>query len=239
MPLNVDSNIITKTSVKNYGITSVIRRGLIINLDPANQNSVIGTSFYDMSFNGNNATLENGASYSSNDNGYIALDGTNDRISISNSNNDFNFGTGNFSLNVWIKQGSTGTSYPHLFALDDQYNFSLKAVEPTSQDAYRLYVYQNYTVPFPDSFLSPDNWQMITLIREGQDFRLYINSTLTNTVTDSNGPKDLSGTTAYLGWGWSSEYTPQSRGPFQAYNTVLSATEIAHNYNVTKGRFGL
>jgi hypothetical protein len=239
MPLNIDSNVITDVSVKNYGITSVIRRGLIVNLDPANQNSIDGTSFYDMSFNGNHSVLENGASYSGAGNGSISLDGTNDRISISNASSDFNFGTNNFTLNIWINQSSNSNTYPHLFSLDDQYNFSLKADAPSAATPYRLYVYQDYGVFFPNSYLSPGNWQMITLVREGQQFRLYINSSLTDTVTDSIGPKNISGTTAYLGWGWSVEYTPQLRGPFQAYNTILSATEIAHNYNVTKGRFGL
>ena len=132
--------------------------GLVLALDAANPKSYpgSGTTVNDLSGRNNTATLENGASYSSNDVGYINLDGTNDRISVGDNNGDFDFGGGNYTLNIWLQQ-QTDTTYPHLFAIDDQYNFSLKAIRGGVTDEYRLYVYQGYSVMFENSYLCGDS----------------------------------------------------------------------------------
>lgn len=218
----------------------IVKDGLVLMLDAANPKSYpgTGTTWNDLSGNGNNASLQNGASFSTSNGGYISLDGTNDRIAITDSNGDFDVGTGNFSINIWLNQG-TDTTYPHLYALDDQNNFSLKAIRGGLANAYRLYVYQNYAVQFTNSYLTPGTWQMITLTRNGQEHKLYIDGVISDTVTDGSGPKNITGSTVYLGWGFASEYTPQSRGPIYVYNRLLSADEVLQNYNATKGRFGL
>jgi len=194
----------------------------------------------DLSGNGNSkGTLENGVDFVRNrKGGYWELDGTNDRILIPNTSGDFSFGTGDYTLNIWLEQG-TDTTYPHLYALDDQYNFSLKAVRGGVTDAYRLYVYQGYSVQFPNSYLNPGNWQMVTLTRSGQTHKLYLNGSLTDTVVDASGPKNITGSNVYLGWGWASEYTPQKRGPVQVYSRALEAAEISQNFNAQRARFGV
>ena len=219
---------------------AIVRDGLVLALDAADRNSYpgSGTTWYDLSGNGNNASLQNGASFSTSNGGYISLDGTDDRIAITDSNGDFDFGTGDFSINVWLNQG-TDTTYPHLYTLDDQSNFTLKAIRGGLDNAYRLYVYHGYSVIFTNSYLTPGTWQMVTLTRNGQEHKLYLDGTISDTVTDGSGPKSISGSTVYLGWGWASEYTPQSRGPVTVYNRLLSPTEVLQNYNATKGRFGL
>ena len=218
---------------------NIVRDGLVLNLDAASLRSYSGsgTDFYDLSGNGNHGVLD-GATYSSDNLGIISLDGTNDRISITDSNNDFDLGTGDFTINCWINP-SYDSTYPHLFTLNDQNNFTLKGIRFDNSDGGKLYVYQGYSVMFNNSYLTTDEWQMITLTRNGQIHKLYKNGVLTDTVTDSSGPKNISATTAYIGWGWASEYTPQKRGPVQVYNTLLSDEQVLQNYNAHKERFGL
>jgi hypothetical protein len=217
---------------------NIVRDGLILNLDVASPRCYNGSdSIIDLSGRGNNGTM-GGSTFSTDNQGIISLDGTDDRIEIPDSNNDFDFGVGDYTINCWINP-SYDSTYPHLFTLNDQYNFTLKAVRFDNSEGGKIYVYQGYSVTFGNSFLTTDEWQMITLTREGQVHKLYKNGTLSDTVTDSSGPKNITGTTAYIGWGWASEYTPQKRGPIQVYNTLLSADQVLQNFNAHKERFGL
>lgn len=217
---------------------NIVRDGLILNLDVASPRCYNGSnSIVDLSGRGNNGTM-GGSTFSSDNQGIISLDGTDDRIEIPDSNNDFDFGAGDYTINCWVNP-SYDSTYPHLFTLNDQYNFSLKAVRFDNSEGGKIYVYQGYSVTFGNSFLTTDEWQMITLTREGQVHKLYKNGVLSDTVTDSSGPKNITTTTAYIGWGWASEYTPQKRGPIQVYNTLLSGDQVLQNFNAHKERFDL
>jgi hypothetical protein len=217
---------------------NIVRDGLILNLDVASPRCYNGSnSIVDLSGRGNNGTM-GGSTFSSDNQGIISLDGTDDRIEIPDSNNDFDFGAGDYTINCWVNP-SYDSTYPHLFTLNDQYNFSLKAVRFDNSEGGKIYVYQGYSVTFGNSFLTTDEWQMITLTREGQVHKLYKNGVLSDTVTDSSGPKNITATTAYIGWGWASEYTPQKRGPIQVYNTLLSGDQVLQNFNAHKERFDL
>jgi hypothetical protein len=78
--------------------TSIVRDGLVLHLDAANVKSYpgTGTTWKDLSGNGNNGTLVNEVSYSSNNQGYFTFDGSNDYISISN------LGLSSHSIEVWV-----------------------------------------------------------------------------------------------------------------------------------------
>lgn len=60
----------------------IVKNGLIFNLDAADRNSYpgSGTTWSDISGNGNNGTLTNGPTFSSDNGGVIVLDGSNDYI---------------------------------------------------------------------------------------------------------------------------------------------------------------
>lgn len=217
----------------------IVRNGLILHLDAGDRNSYpgSGTTVYDLSGRGNNANLQNGAYFNSSKNGHIRLDGTNDRIQVPDSNGDFDIGTGDFTVNLWINQGAWA-QYPHLFAFDDQYNFSLKAIRgDAASDPYQLYVYQGYSVMFTNLHLTPGSWQMVTLVRAGTLVELYLDGELVADKTDSSGPKNISNSNIYFGWGAGTEYTYQERGPIHVYNRRLSAAEVKQNYAATSRRF--
>lgn len=217
----------------------IVTNGLIFAIDAGSARSYpgSGTTLYDLSGNGNDALLESGSAVSASNGGVVSLDGANDRISVTDTNGDFDFGTGNFTINCWFKLIDGESTYPHIFALDDQSNFALKAIRPGLENELRLYVFQGYSVDFTNSFLVNNTWQMITLTRNGQEHKLYLDGVISDTVNDGSGPKSLSCSTVYIGWAWATEYNKQHRGPVQVYNRVLSAEEVLQNYNATKDRF--
>ena len=180
---------------------------------------------HDLGAHNAHGSLVNGVSLHSD--GYLELDGVDDKITIPNTNDIFSIGTAPFSLNLWVKQG-VATTYPHLFTIRDQQHFTLKAIRGNATGGYKLYVYQGGAIMFENSYLDPDNWQMITLTRDGGLHKLYINGVLSDEVQST--AKNIEPNEAYLGHGWGGEYTEQKRGDVQLYNRVLDPNEILQNY---------
>ncbi len=66
MPFDINGNILTDSQVKYYNETTVIRDGLVMYLDAGVSNSYpgSGSTWFDLTGNGNHGTLINGAGYS-------------------------------------------------------------------------------------------------------------------------------------------------------------------------------
>ena len=81
----------------------IVQDGLVLNLDAAVDQSYPGngTTWYDLA-GSNSGTLTNGATFDRDNGGNIFLDGTDDRVAISDSNGDFDIGTGDFSICLWF-----------------------------------------------------------------------------------------------------------------------------------------
>ena len=82
--------------------SDVVRDGLVLYLDAANEKSYPGTGnqCYDLSGQGNNGVLQNGSTVS---NGEFVFDGVDDNI---NMGDVISISSG-FSLNIWFKGNPT------------------------------------------------------------------------------------------------------------------------------------
>ena len=104
---------------------SVVTDGLVLSLDassPKNYNVGVSTNWTDR-VGGNNGTLVGGTYH--NDGpfvgaGYVEFDGTGDYLTTATHASDFNFGTGDFTIEFWIN--STQTSRADPFAWNFDYN---------------------------------------------------------------------------------------------------------------------
>ena len=80
------TNGIGRFGVRSYvapvSLSTIITTGLVLNLDAGNTASYsgTGTTWTDLSGNGNNGTLTNGTSYSSTNGGVMVFDGVNDYV---------------------------------------------------------------------------------------------------------------------------------------------------------------
>ena len=70
-----------------YANGKIVTNGLVLSLDAADRNSYpgTGTTWRDMSGNGNNGTLTDGPTFNSNNGGSIVFDGTNDYVALTPS----------------------------------------------------------------------------------------------------------------------------------------------------------
>lgn len=89
----------------------IVTNGLVLYLDAANQKSYpgSGTTWTDLSGNGNTGTLTNGPTFSANNNGGIVFDGANDYVSISNSSS-LNITGRNITIEVIFKSNDLASS---------------------------------------------------------------------------------------------------------------------------------
>jgi len=162
------------------------------------------------------------------------FDGTDDKLTISN-NNQVAFGSGDFTLEVVTKPTSFST-YTHLVSLPLQSTFSLKA---TKHDG-NLYFYSPSFTTFGSTDgwnLTLNEWNSVVLVRKSGVAYCYLNGTLIGTKSGFNNI--LTAQDMNIGWGWGSEYTPQSIPIVRVYNVGLTDDEVEQNFNAYKHRFGI
>ena len=216
-----------------YAGPDVVEDGLVLCLDAGNTKSYSGsgTTWTDLSGNGNNGTLTNGPTYSSDNGGSIVFDGTNDIVSLGNPSS-LNFGTGNFTLifsTYRTSYGFQGGSYItkgvagspgfefrdlHFYIVGGTSTLIAKTPFLAGQN-----VWQNHSLVF-DRSSSP-------YVKYYRDGSFYASST-TNNSTDINSSID---TTRNLEIGRSQgggidRYFNGNVSQVSIYNRALTASEV-------------
>ena len=99
------------------GGPDIVENGLVLHLDAADSNSYTGsgTLWTDLSGNGNNGTLTNGPTYSSNNKGCFILDGTDDRVDCGTNFSTYLTGTNSFTIECFIYPQNTQALYADIW----------------------------------------------------------------------------------------------------------------------------
>jgi hypothetical protein len=228
------------------GGPDLIQDGLVLCLDAANTKSYpgSGTSWVDLSGNGNNGTLTNGPTFNSANGGSIDFDGSNDfiqgtipssvfsgahtiscwfyRRSLSGWSGLFsnNVGTNSCTILTFIENTNTvGTNRAGLSATSIAVNLG---ADHFNKWIYCTIVYSNIT-----------NGSAVNVYAYKDKNLLTATGNLYWTLSSSNS--------YYVGRHWQGD-TQVHNGLISStsvYNRALSAAEIHQNYNATKGRFRL
>ena len=226
----------------------IVIDNLVSYVDAANTKSYpgTGTSWTDLSGNGNNITLSSsGISYDSTDGGgSIVFDGTDGEgsNSLSIDNIDDNGG----SLEVWCK--ITDTSYHRHIAgwrssTDAFYLLLLN--NSGSIEARAKYSNTNRDIVSSDYGTSfwVNNWNQIvfTLNRSDNKTRLYLNGSLIGTSSSTVGSFGTNNLFELMHTDNLSNATSAGKlSQVRVYSgKALTAAEVKQNYNAHKGRFGL
>ena len=227
--------------------TSVVRDGLVLHLDAANVKSYpgSGTTWKDLSGNGNDGTLTNGPTYSSDNKGNFGFDGSNEYTVIPN-NTSINFTTNSFSLSCWTKTSQTGTTRMIMSKGNSD--------GIVSGTAYNLYLGNAGTTWLfgvwdgtgngstgSSQYVEVGKWVNLCGVYDAElsSHKMYANGNLigssTRDVDDISVTNDLfvgSGANGGLDW-------LGNIGICQIYNRALSADEIKQNFEATRGRYGI
>ena len=217
-------------SISHY--PSVVTDGMILYHDAANVMSYSGSgsTWNDLSGRGNHGTLVNGPIFDANTNkGAFTFDGTNDYVNFGNSS-ILQQSTG--TLSAWTKASSPGAGYRGIIA---------------KQGAYGLFYTNSVLVAYDWAADAPrstginiaDNtWKNVVLTYQSgvsNGTRIYINgvSVLTTTITIQSQVANLFGGAEAN----ASQYASCQASSFKMYNRVLTAAEVANNYNAMRGRY--
>jgi hypothetical protein len=226
----------------------IITSGLVIVLDAADRNSYhgSGTTWRDMSGNGNDCTLTNGPTFSSTNGGSLFFDGADDYLSIPY----FNLTTQSFAVETWFKPQQNTTYLRGILSCGDIWSgglpgagWCLGCYPDNTTISYGLKgdgVVYGQTGPV----LTPNTIYNLFMVRNTEEniLRLYVNGMLYNSVAVPSSVS-LTGnrlTITHKIW----EYSPI--GPFGDFysirvydNKSFTSQEVLQNYNAQKSRFGL
>jgi hypothetical protein len=232
-----------------YNAQNVLTYGLITSYDAGNPISYpgTGTTWYDLTGNGNNGTLYNSPTYS---NGEISFDGLDDYMQA-NILNTLLDGDPNFSVEFFVKRtinfnnggfwgiGGAGQGYGIGGWTPTQNEIHLDLYDSTRLSSGQYYPSNTYVHVV---------WAKSGTSISTSTVNLYINGVLTNlTLTrgQTTGPRYNTSTPGVgialgrLNGNASSLYAPITVGTFRIYDRQLTQGEVLNNYNAQKSRFGL
>ena len=235
----------------NYN-TSIVTNGLVLALDAANIKSYpgTGTTWTDLSGNGNNGTLTNGPTYSSANGGSIVFDGANDYVDCGASNS-LNF-TSSFSVSFWMSNsiGSTYEYYVNRWTYQNgsyrQWSFDNTALGVPSADTIGFRISSDGTDAGLTSIFSTNSsyssgWHHITGTWDGSLMNLYVDSVLVAGPTSKTSMVSTAGQKTLIGGGNQGTSFPMSGNISEVliYKRALSAAEVSQNFNALRGRYGV
>ena len=203
-----------------------------------------GTTWYDLSGNGNNGTMLNGVAPLSN---AMQFDGVDDRVTVSTTK--FIYQNLPFTLTGWVRVTSFGNPYPTLFSLVSDGGGYWVAISNQS-DYLGLYfgapnTFGRFKTNTPvETFLN--KWVYIAVVYNGNgaavatNFNAYINGL--DTPFNAGGPMANNNNGNFIGWRSDNANHSRFRGQINdplIYNRALTAEEVNQNFQATRNKYGI
>jgi hypothetical protein len=229
-------NGVGRVGIRNYvaptSLSSIITNGLLLSIDAGNTSSYTGTgtTWTDLSGNGNNGTLVNGTSYSSENGGVMVFDGVNDYVSRDN----FIGNATTFTVCHWINLSSNQTTR----TIFSNYTGSgwVTGISDSSANVIKFYLGGGHLyATYP---LEINKWYYVCVTYNNGNPTIYINGVLNSTTTGNINFGSLATNNDIGRLGDGRQYFNGKISNLQTYNRALSASEILQNFDGTKTRFG-
>ena len=220
----------------------IVEDGLVLALDAGNAKSYpgSGTTWTDLSGQGNNGTLVNGAGYSGDNLGSLSFDGTNDHITLTTNPSL----TNQITIEVWVKleptiNNLTGwicgreSSYRILYT-----STGFAWVCATDNNGW----YTSGTAISASSLTPHTKTYQAVVTYDGSNNKIYVNGTLRITGSAISG--NIRNVNPYYIMRDGSNDVNIDHGQgiiysHRIYNRALTASEIQQNFNALRGRFGI
>ena len=246
--------------------TKIVTSGLVLNLDPSRSSSYpnSGTTWFDISGNGNNGTLTNGPVFGTASGGVISFDGVNDFVKIPLNLSSYS----QVTVEIWYKINPGGSNLASwggmLWEHSSDWNtngggFGL-SVNSGGCSPDLNYMHTNHnggSGPMNYQYNSGTTWSchvnIFSTIADPTGRLVYVNGQLTPFVSTNtcNGGAWSTSTATTTSTAFRNDFlylsSRNGQGAFingnigliRIYGRKLSATEITQNFNATKSRFGL
>jgi hypothetical protein len=217
-----------------------VTSGLVLYLDAANTKSYpgSGTTWTDLSGNGNNGTLANGPTYSSANGGQIVFDGSDDNAITSASVGTVSAAT----FLVWLKRNGSQILFTGILFNRTPSANGLNFYDTTHNIGYHwnnaISTYNwNSGLTVPDAV-----WCMCAISISSTSATAYLCQS-SGITSATNSVSHASATFGIFNIGLDPQIASRcfkgSISSTMIYNRALSADEVAQNFNALRGRFGL
>ena len=146
-----------------------------------------GTTLTDTSGNNHTGSLVNGPAWVAGQTIYgqaLSFDGVNDAVSVANSAG-LNFGTGDFTIELWTKRNVLGGAQRHLFSKCDSTLWQSGCKEFYFNASNRLTFGSYATGDTLSSTIADTNWHhvAVTFTRNINELKIYVDGALVTTAT--------------------------------------------------------
>jgi hypothetical protein len=236
-----------------YHSPRIVTDGLVLCLDAANVRSYpgSGTSWFDLSGNGNTGTLTNGPTFNSANGGSVVFDGVNDYIDVTSINR-----LNTTTIEVWFNTSSVSTN-----TSTRQYLYTQQR-NPPSLASFSYQERQGFHIAgniLHFQYLNTDNtdnrvesittilantWYQFAVTLDGSVPKMYLNGQQISSANSKNNTtsKNITVNDGNIGRRGDANGEDLFGGNISIvrdYNRALSAAEIAQNFNATRNRFGV
>lgn len=219
--------------ILEIGKSEYIKDGLKVHFEGAN-NTENGynnkaTSWYDLSGNGNNGTINGGLTT----NGFIW-----EEDCLYNKNTNLN---NNYNVNIAFNVNDSERSYQLVVSNVANSLATILSDTPNSINSLGLFIYNNFVeirnktvgaARINYDFFNLHSKTVITVTLSNDKLSLYINGSLISSIDNTEG---LKGSTIRIFGGKVPSQISKSMKiySFLAYNRVLTAEEVTRNYNIS------
>ena len=228
----------------------IVTDGLVLCLDAGNTKSYpgSGTTWTDLSGNGNNGTLVNGVGYNSGNLGSLTFDYTNDYITTTGMEN-FLY-TNGITVSVWHYNGggtgfyrgvvTNGTVAYRFGGFDLRYGREDYFGGTNNGTKLNWRITNAASVASSRSiYANVNEWHHYVGTYDNTTVRVYKDGQLFDSISHSGGGqlKTMSDSTTIGRSPGTSEYLDGRLSQVSIYNRALTAAEVQQNFNATKSRF--
>jgi hypothetical protein len=223
---------------------AIIRSNLVLCLDAANPKSYpgSGTTWTDLSGNGNNGTLVNGVGYSGSNLGSLVFDGVDDYTSITNSNS-LQFGE-TFTVNSWIfasslsnRIGIFSTRFNNLSgSWQLEVGIANNGTNRIAVTGVGTWIWESAS-----NVITTNTWYNICYVKPNnatQGGTIYLNGVQISPIVTTAYTISNNSSIKIIGSGTNNgQFFVGNISQVSIYNRALTPQEIQQNYNATKSRY--
>lgn len=221
--------------VTSSSAVSLVTSGLVLHLDAGDPASYpgTGTTWYDLSGQGNDSILTNGPTYDTDAGGNIDFDGIDDYASAGDAS--LPIGTTAGTLSAWARTETTAGNTAWIFA----YGYPGTGLARFIGRLGSTFYFGGYNDDLTALGVPLNTWFNITGVYDGFAASLYINGILVTGPTAKSWNTVSSDTVVGRQVGGGGEYWQGGISQVLIYDRALSDGEIVQNFNTLCNRHGL